>query len=145
MIKNIIALIFSISTFIILHYFIYFENTNTEIPLLKVYPDMSLDFPEIKLIDEIRPTYFTPFSKFQYIYEDKDGNQIIEETIWLFNWKMKAIQWKDIISKNFEKSWYLFLKWFAVNEHPSVLFFIIQYLLIIIFLVNIWKLKRELN
>ena len=135
--KHILSFIIIYISLFCMHYFIYLWNTSTDI-YLQSYSNTPLDLPWVILKKEIRPTYSNPFQKITYLYYDKYNpeNIIIQKEQWFFHSDLQIIQWKNIVDKYFKESWYMFLTGFAVNDYPSVLYFIIFYLWIWWFIYN---------
>lgn len=145
--KSILISISSLFILIILHYFIYLWNSNYDLWYLEWYVSTPIDLQNIEFQKEIRPTYFLPLRKLKYVYIEKNNanNIVIEINQQIFKWKMDIIKWKGIIEKYHKESWLTFLTWFASNKYPTPLFFLLQYIFIITFIIFSYKVYKYLR
>jgi hypothetical protein len=122
-----------------LHYWVYLSNANFELWYLEWYSNTPIDLPGIILEEEKRPTYLFPLQKLTYLYYEVNNpkNIIIQENQSVFFSNMEILAWRDIVNKYFKDSWYMFITWFASNQYPSILYFIIFYFLLWGFINNI--------
>lgn len=146
--KTTLHILFSLILWIIisfLHYVVYLDNTNISIWYLEWYTNAPLDVQNIVLQKEIRPNYFQPFEKIQYFYTDSlnPENTMIEENQNLFYWNTTIVEWYDIVQKYHTESWGMFMRPLVANEFPTILYFILQYILIILVFVNMYKWLRN--
>jgi hypothetical protein len=122
-----------------LHYWVYLSNANFELWYLEWYSNTPIDLPGIILEEEKRPTYLFPLQKLTYLYYEVNNpkNIIIQKNQSFFFSEIEILAWRDIVNKYLKESWYMFSTWFASNQYPSILYFIIFYFLLWGFINNI--------
>lgn len=118
-----------------------------DFPLLRSYTDAPAVVNKLSFYDEKRPTYFNPFQKITYFYSSGPDEVIIEQAESWFTSSMKPIQ------GNTQDYWEgeaggegPFLRPLVGNEYANVLFFAVQYLIVIAFgVVILTPLPRRLG
>lgn len=132
--------------FFVLHYFVYLSDDS---PLafdgfiLMSPQEEPLTIDKLTLKQAIHPNYFHPFQKMEYHYSEKSGSGetiLIEQhpMLSVFSTDMNTILGDHMDYYDPEKD-HMFVKGNGVSEYPNVLFFLVQYLIIIGFLYLVIK------
>lgn len=125
-----------------------------DFPLLRSYTDSPAVVNKLSFYDEERPTYFNPFQKVTYFYSYRDpatlngpDEIIIEQAESRFTSYMRPVQgnpqdyWEGEAGGEGP-----FLRPLVGNEYANVLFFAVQYLIVISFgVVILTPLPRRLG
>lgn len=130
-----------VAAFFLLHIFVYqpFPPYSFDFPLLRSYTDAPAAVEKLSFYDEKRPTYFNPFRKITYFYSAPSALSgsdeiIIEQAESWFTSSMKPVQGNPIDYWQGEAGGEgLFLRPLVANEYANVLFFAVQYLIVIAF------------
>lgn len=138
------------AAFLLLHFYVYlqvspFGDSAQDVPLIQSYTDSPADVQKLSFCEEKRPTYFNPFRKITYSYQEKIGDtygecNIVEQAESIFTSKMQPLAGdpKDYyMGENGGDG--LFLRQLVGNTYANLLFFIIQYCLVAAFVFILLK------
>lgn len=127
-----------VAAFFLLHIFVY-QPENSNIPLLRSYTDAPVAVNKLSFYDEKRPSYFNPFRKVTYFYSIPSASGgpdgvIIEQAESWFTSDLKPIQGNPIDYWEGEAGGEgPHMRPLVGNEYANVLFFAVQYLIVIAF------------
>ncbi|HCC23588.1 TPA: hypothetical protein DF272_05445 [Candidatus Falkowbacteria bacterium] len=141
--------------FVALHYFVYLGNYQSPFDGNEAFPDWfilvsndpePLNIEKIVRSKSVYPNYFHPFQNFEYHYTEKSGNEtVIIEQGSMFSTDMKTIA-GDPATYDEENVDGMFYRGFGVGDYPNELFFLVQYLIIVVFvLINVKKIIKFKN
>jgi hypothetical protein len=138
-----------VAAFFLLHLFVYIGFYSGDVPVLESYTDSSVDVKKLSLCEEKRPTYFNPFRKITYIYQEKIGDtsgecNIIEQAESMFTSKMQPLVGNPQDYHMGEDGGDgLFLRPLVGNTYANLFFFIIQYCIIATFVFVLLKPEKS--
>lgn len=132
-----------VAAFFVLHYFVYMDNASGEVPIIQSSTDAPVDLPELGLCEEKQPNYFNPFRKVQFSYQVRQNDtytecNIIEQAESIFTSNMQPLvgdpyeHWNGFDEDGFGRPQ-------VGYTYANLLFFIIQYLIIVAFVVVLLK------
>lgn len=141
-----------VAAFSLLHYYVYLNNSPTEIPIIQSYTDSPLDVKALTFCEEKRPSYFNPFQAIEYSYlpsEDEDCEKadvqctcnVIEKAKSLLTSHMEPVKWSPESYFNEEIDGPL-MRSLAGNTYANIFFFLIQYLIISAFCFFLFKKEK---
>ena len=139
--------------FFILHYYVYLNNSPTEIPILQSYTDAPVDAKALTFCGEKKPNYINPFQPVEYSYypnEDCENSTIQcscnirerEKATSFLTSHMEPIKWSPEGYFN-EETDGPFMRPLVGNTYANIFFFLIQYLIIAAFLFFLFKKERS--
>ncbi len=134
--------------FLTLHYIVYLGNYQSPFGGNQAYPDWfilvsnteePLTLEKVVLFETLYPNYFDPFQNIEYRYTEKNSDKvIIVEQGAMFSNRMNIIKGNpgDYHNPNVDGDFY---KGFGSRSYPNGLFFLVQYLIIGIFIFLVGK------
>lgn len=137
--KNNLFIIILPILFLILHFFGYTSAYFDGIPLITSPQPEPLQIQKIVLSKTILPDYFNPFQKLEYHYTEKDSTEtVIIEKGSFFSTDLKTTMGDPAKYYDENKDGVQY-RGFAVDDYPNGLFFLIQYIIIFLFLFFVVK------
>lgn len=141
--------------FFVLHYFVYLGHYQSPFDGNEALPDWfilvspapePLSLHAITLTKTVRPDYLHPFRNFEYHYSEKNSTDtVIVEKRQFLSTEMMLVKGDRTRYFN-EKIDGPFYRGFGVIEYPNVLFFVVQYAIMIGFVVIVFrKLQKNLT
>lgn len=150
--KTSFLLLFLLLLFFVLHYFVYLGHYQSPFDGNEAFPDWfilvspasePLSLNAITLTKTVRPDYVNPFRNFEYHYSEKNSSDtVIVE-------KRKFLSTTMMLVKGDRTRYYdeakdgPFYRGFGVIEYPNVLFFVVQYAIMIGFVVILYRTVRK--
>lgn len=145
--SNLLLLILPV-LFFALHYVVYLGHYESPFDSNEAFPDWfilvsqatePLNIEKIVLTETIYPDYFHPFQNLEYRYSEKTSNEtVIAEQGSMFSTDMTTIM-GDPAEYYDENKDGVFYRGFGVSDYPNGLFFLVQYLIIIAFVLIVSK------
>lgn len=135
LLKNSLIASMLVVIFFLLHYFVYLNNASGQVPILQSYTDEPVDFAELVLCEEKKPTYLNPFRKVTFSYQVVENGirgecNIQERAASFFTSKMEPLAgdpyeyWNGFEEDGFGRPQ-------VGYDYANIIFFLVQYSLVI--------------
>lgn len=149
-----ITTIVSVVLFLLFHFYLYrqvefLEDHGTlEIPVLHNWVDSPLIIGKLSLCEKYEPSYYNPFRKVKYVYQEKIVDETGDSTYGecnlveiqknYFSHKMEQMGWDvEDFWLGYEREG--FTRELVENEYSTMLYFLIQYSLLYLFIFYLRK------